>query len=104
MKNKTLHAGFRKTLVVMVKNPRLGEVKTRLGKDIGSVELPSASCNVSNFDVCRYGLCLVKGSQQLTSVLNVHNWLEFGSETLSELGWWFVTLATEYEEKKGKGM
>ena len=31
------------------------------------------------------------------------NWLEFGSETLSELGWWFVTLATEYELKAREG-
>ncbi|HHB79495.1 MAG TPA: hypothetical protein ENK85_09720, partial [Saprospiraceae bacterium] len=31
------------------------------------------------------------------------NWLDFGSETLSELGWWLVTLGTEYELKRREG-
>jgi hypothetical protein len=35
---------------------------------------------------------------------HLHNWVDYGSETLSELGWYLVTLATEYEllGKQGK--
>ena len=45
----------------------------------------------------------IKGEDVHQKPNHKFNWLEFGSETLSELGWWFVTLATEYEIKGRQG-
>lgn len=45
----------------------------------------------------------VKGEDVHENPNHKFNWLEFGSETLSELGWWFVTLATEYEIERREG-
>ena len=31
------------------------------------------------------------------------NWVDFGSETLTQMGWWLITLSTEYELKRNAG-